>query len=224
MASAGVHASNDVRRLPIEQGLREWEARSRREAERGVGEGKVETAAIFDNDGNPITAYLGDRHSVGFEPKMLNVEGATFTHLHPDNNFGGTLSLQDLKVMARSKWSELRATSKQGQLYSIKANANANREGLRKWINSNEKLLQKNFRNSAESAYRNATTPLKSGPNKGKVKLNLPNGTVKYVEPMTKQQARAYARQYSVGLFERAYRKNLSKFGFEFTKTKSLNK
>lgn len=217
----GIVASKDANRLPITQGLREWEARSRREAERGVGQGKVETAAIFDSNGNPVTAYLGDRHSVAFEPRMLNVQGATFTHLHPDNNFGGTLSLQDLKVFARSQWSELRASSKQGQLYSIKAGNNVNREGLRKWINSNEKLLQKNFSNSYKSALKNATTVLKSGPNKGKVKLNQPNGTVKYVNPMTKEQVASYARQYSVGLFDRAYRKNLAKFGITYTSTKA---
>lgn len=218
MSSVGARGvpstSGALKRLPVTGTVRDWENRTK------ANQGKVETAAIFNTKGEPLAAFQGNEHSVPFDAKLKDVEGATFTHYHPDKNFGGTLSLQDLKVFAGSKWNEIRAYAKTGQLYSLKANNNVNREGLRKWVNSNQKMLQKNFSNSYKSALKNATTPLKSGPHKGQVKLNLPNGKVKYTEPMTKAQAAAYARQYAVGMFERAYKKNLAKFGVTYTSTK----
>ena len=227
MGSVGIVAvsgsSGELRHLPIQGTLREWEVRTQREAREGIGNGEVETGALFDRNGRPIDAYLGDRHSVRIDVAKLNTpetEGATFTHLHPDSGFGGTLSLTDLKTFSRTNWGELRATSKQGQLYSIRANANADREGLRKWVNSHEKVLNKNFKNSYESSLKRAVTPLKSGPHKGQVKLESPSGKVTYRAPMTPEQADRYARTYSVGMFERTYKKNLAKFGFTYTSTK----
>lgn len=214
---SGIHPTSNPNILPITQTIREWE---RRVQNQGIGGGKVETAAVFDANGNPIGAYIGNRHSVGFRPTDLDLEGVTFTHFHPDKNFGGTLSMQDLKMFAQSKWKEMRAYTAQGQLYSVRANNDVNREGLSKWIKSHEKILRKNFANSYMSALKNATTVIQSGAHAGKVKLNQPNGKPKYVEPLTKAQAAAYARTYSVGMFERTYKKNLSKFGITFTKTK----
>lgn len=216
-------ASNPVQHLPITETMREWEVRTQREARQGVGQGEVETGALFDRNGRPIDAYLGTRHSVAIDPTKVNVpetEGATFTHLHPDSGFGGSLSLTDLKTFSRTNWGELRATTKQGQLYSIKAGQNADREGLRKWVNSNQRILNRNFRNSYYSSLKRATTVLKSGPHKGQVKLISPTGKVTYRAPMNAEQADRYARQYSVGMFERTYKKNLAKYGFTYTSTK----
>ena len=211
-----VASAKNARPLPIEGSIRDWENRVQNQ---GIGGGNVETAAVFDRNGNPLGAYLGERHSVSFRPQDLQIEGATFTHFHPNPSFGGTLSLQDLKVFARSKWDEIRAYTGQGKLYSVKAGSNVDREGLSKWIKSHEKLLQKNFAQSYNSALKNATTELKSGPHAGKVKLRQPDGSYKYVNPLTPKQAAAYARTYSVGMFDRAYKKALSKYGVIYTST-----
>lgn len=223
----GIKIGGNVKHLAVDTDkttLSNWEARTKKEAE-GIGGGKVETAALFDKNGKAIDAYIGDAHQVNIDPKKLNnpeTEGATFTHLHPNNALGGTLSLQDLKVFAKSNWGEMRATSKQGQLYSIKANPNADREALLKWVNSKSKILNKNFRASYDRALKAATTPLKSGPHKGEVKLvDRTTGRTVYRKPMTPQQAYSYARQYSVGLFDRTYGKNLKKMGFDYIATKA---
>ena len=210
--------------LPITEGLKNWESRSRREMEQGVGNGKVETAALFDKNGKPIDAYLGEEHTVGIDPKKLNApetEGAVMTHTHPDDRFGGSLSMTDIRLFAQSNWGEIRATSKQGQLYSLKAGPNADREGLRKWAQSKTKLYQKNFNNSYKQSLKRATTVLKSGPHKGQIKLTDPKtGKATYRAPMTPEQADRYARAYAVGMFDRTYAKNLAKFGFIYTSTK----
>ena len=232
----GIHVGGKVNHLPITENLNAWEQRSRQDIERGVGRGKVETAALFDKNGKPIDAYVGTEHSVNIDPsKMKTPEtaGATFTHVHPNNDFGGSLSLTDLHTFAQTNWGEMRAVSKQGQLYSLKAEPNADREGLRKWVQSKNKMYKKNLSNAYESALKQATTVLKSGPHKGQIKLTTRKNVtdpktgerktvtqVTYRKPMTDAQAEKYARTYSVGMLERTYQKNLSKFGFTYKKTK----
>ncbi len=209
--------SGKVEYEPITGTLQKWEAGIRRNQ---VQEDR-EHGALFDRNGEPIIGYRGTRHSVAVDRRVLDNEGASFTHYHPDRSFGGTLSMQDLKVFASSKLGSLRAVSNQGQLYSITAGQNVDRQGLAKWVRANQKLAQQNFRRSYDSAIKAATTPLKSGPHKGQVKLvNRRTGQVVYRDPMTPQQAQSYARQYSVGMFDRMYSKQLSKFGVTYTSTK----
>jgi len=224
----GIVVGGNVKHLVVtgKPTIDEWELRAKDETkEKGFGQGRVETLAIFDKDGNFMQAYEGDRHSVNIDPKILNAketEGASVTHLHPNNALGGTLSLTDLKTFAQSNWKELRATTKQGQLYSIVASENADREKLAKWVNSKKSILEKNFNKSYDRALKAATTPLKSGPHKGMVKLvDGSTGKVTYRPPMTPKQAYAYARQYSVGMFDRTYSKNLEKIGFKYVATKA---
>lgn len=180
----------------------------------------IEHGALYDKDGNPIVGYQGNEHSIPVDERVMQVDG-TFTHYHPDEHFGGTLSMADLSVFSKSNLNELRAVSSQGQLYSIKADKNVDRKGLQNWIKVNRKMAQKNFENSYKSALKKATTPLKSGPHKGQIKLTDPkSGKVTYRQPMTPKQAANFARKYSVGMFERMYKKNLSKFGVTYTSTK----
>ena len=219
MGSSGVVVARNagsVQFEPLSGGVRDWENTLRR----GEVAPDIEHGALFDRDGNPIVGYRGEPHSVAIDQRVLQSDG-TFTHYHPDRSFGGTLSMQDLKVFARSNLNELRAVSGQGQLYSIKAGADVDRQGLAKWVRANQKLAQRNFESSYRSALKQATTPLKTGPHKGQIKLvNRTTGKVTYRDPMTPQQAMRYARQYSVGMFDRMYSKALSKYGVTYTATK----
>lgn len=203
---------------PIRGTLQEWESYTRQ-----GNDSQVEHAALFSANGEPIVGYGGDEHSVAVDKQHItNSQGGILTHIHPNNDFGGTLSMQDVWLFANSDLSELRAVSEQGQVYSIKANNNLDRDKLKKWVNTNKKLMQKNFVSSYKSALKQATTPLKSGPHKGQIKLvNRRTGKVVYRQPMTPEQAARYARQYSVGAFDRMYKKNLSKFGVTYTSTKA---
>lgn len=220
MGATGMYIPREpgqIKMEPITGRVGEWE----RSIRSGESTQNIEHGALFDKNGEPIVGYQGDRHSVAIDQRVLNSDG-TFTHYHPDRDFGGTLSMADLKVFARSNLSELRAVSNQGQLYSIKANADVDRKGLAKWVKANQRLAQQNFERSYESALKAATTPLKSGPHKGQIKLeNRRTGKVTYRQPMTPQQAQRYARQYSVGMFDRMYGKALSRYGVTYTSTKA---
>jgi len=214
--------SGKVKPLPITGRMSQWETRTARDAAKGPKKGRVEVAAIYDKDGNPVGAYQGERHSVSMPDRALQVPGGTLTHLHPNDYFGGTLSITDLKTFSKSQLAEVRAYSKQGQIYSLREGANADKKALLNWARRNEKMIQSNFNRSYESALKQATTPLKSGPHKGQIKLvNKRTGKVTYRQPMTPAQADKYARTYSVGMLDRTYRKNLEKFGFNYTSTKA---
>lgn len=214
----GSAGSADIKREPLAGSLGDFENRFRRGQDETT---QIEHAALFDANGEPIVGYQGDRHSVALDQRVMQNEGGTLSHFHPDSAFGGTLSMQDLKTFSQSQLGEMRAVSRQGQLYSIKAGQNADRKGLAKWVKRVEPIAKKNFRNSYEKARKAAQTPLKSGPHKGMVKLTNPStGKSVYRQPMTNKQAMNYARQYSVGAFERMYKKNLAKFGVNYTSTK----
>ena len=216
MGSTGIHVGNPNYE-PITGRLGDFENDFRQ----GNSNVNIEHAALFDSNGEPIIGYVGERHSVAVDNRALNTPGATLSHFHPDKGFGGTLSMADLKLFSKSQLGELRAVSKQGQLYSIKAGQNADRQGLAKWLKRVEPIAKKNFNNSYEKAFKTVTTPLKSGPHKGEVKITDPKtGKSVYRQPMTPVQARNFARQYSVGMFDRMYSKNLSKFGVTYTATK----
>lgn len=224
MGDKGLVIDENAELLPITDGLKEFEIRNYKQAKTAIGGGKIEIGAIFDSDGNPIVGFKGKNDHVSFPSRYLEVENGTFTHFHPDKYFGGTLSMTDLKTFAKSKWGELRATSAQGQVYSIKAGPNADKAALLRWTNKTQKLLNKNFSNSYHAKLKEATTVLKSGKNKGKVKLTqrTTKGTkITYVNPMTPAQAARYARQYSVGLYERTYQKELKKLGFTYSRSKA---
>lgn len=214
----GSAGAAEIAREPLSGSLGDFENRFRRGNDETT---RIEHAALFSDNGEPIVGYQGDRHSVPLDQRVLNNPGATLSHFHPDTAFGGTLSMQDLKLFAKSQLGEMRAVSRQGQLYSIKANADVDRKALDKWVKRVEPIAKKNFRNSYDRARKAAQTPLKSGPHKGMVKLTNPStGKSVYREPMTNKQAMNYARQYSVGAFERMYKKNLAKFGVTYTSTK----
>lgn len=218
--------SGSIQELPItSQGdLDAWERANKRQG--------IEYAVVLDENGKPMTAFSGDEHSVGLHPRVLDWEGVTFTHNHPDKYFGGSFSTTDLNTFAKSKWAEMRADTAQGKTYILRATPNSDREGLLKYTNSQAKFLAKNFKNSYKSALKNAAKTYTDKDGKKYIKLKTlvkdKNGNVQYYEngkpktkivkrpPMTPAQADKYAREYSVGLYDRTYKKNLEKFGFEY--------
>ena len=218
MGATGIHLGS-AHELPItSQGdLDAWERENRKKG--------IEYAVVLDKDGKPLTAFSGDEHSVGIRPEVLDWEGVTFTHNHPDKSFGGTFSTTDLNTFAKSKWAEMRADTGQGVTYIIKETPNSDKQKLLNYTRSQGKLLAKNFRNSYESALKKATTVYKDKNGNEYVKLKVlgKDGKIKTVKrpPMTPAQADKFARQYAVGLYDRTYEKNLKKFGFDYVVKKS---
>lgn len=208
--------SSSIHRLPVQGSQKQWEVESKQDVH------GYETAAVFDSDGKPIDAFTShDQHSVAIPESVLNMQGANVTHTHPNPSFGGTLSMTDVRTFAQSEWNSISAISKQGFIYRLSVGSNANKKGLLNWTKKTGKLLQKNFNKSYEAALKRATTPLKSGANKGKVKIMHPDGKAEYRNPMTPKQAASYARQYATGMYDRAYKKGVEQFGFKYEKTKS---
>lgn len=213
------NTSGRVKELPIvsKDGLDTWE--------KGIKNNDYETAVVFDKDGVPVFAFEGDAHSVAIPQKATQVEGGVLTHNHPDKYYGGTLSEADIRNFANSKLDEMRAVQSDGTTYILRAKPNLDRDKLRRYINKNQKLMQKNFEGAYTKALKQATAaPIASGKNKGKIKLTVPSQgktITKYVNPMTPEQAQAYARTYSVGIFNRTYKKNLNKYGVEYVVKKS---
>ena len=240
MGATGIQIGNPNYE-PITGVLSEWENSIRR----GNSSDTIEHGALFTADGEPIVGYKGEEHQVQVDDRVLNRPGAIFTHYHPNKAFGGTLSMQDLKLFAQSQLGELRAVSSQGQLYSVKAQPNIDRDGLLKWLNRTEQIVKGrpatgakkgnsgNYGRSYRAAFKQATTPIKSGPHEGQVKLVTRNIVIDsktgdkktvtrtvYRAPMTRVQAARYARQYAVGMFDRMFQKGLAKYGVTYTATK----
>lgn len=221
MGSSGLSvASKPVKYFPVggASSVADYEEKNWTE---GFGRKGKEKAVLFTNSGEPIVGIYG-RSSGGMSvPGRYLQDGNILSHTHPDKNFGGTLSLTDLKTFAKTGLSEIRASDYQGYTYSVKAGPNADKDRLSKWVNSKSAILLKNFRNNYSKSIKRATTPLKSGPNKGKVKLPNANGTgYVYRNPMSKEQAVAYARKSSVNTFDKAYKNALQTMGFTYTVTK----
>ena len=120
MGSAGVNlvgAGGDVTMFPIAQGkntVKDVEA-SWRNGTNGFGSPDVEYATVYDPKSGEISVvYQGDRHSVNVRASEGDKEGFTLTHFHPDKNFGGTLSITDIKTLTSTKLGEVRAVTRQG--------------------------------------------------------------------------------------------------------------
>ena len=232
--------TDKIQKYPItgSQSIDQWEFRNTSEFKKNnsmvnmLSEGgKNEYAVLADDKGIPYMAYKGERHSVPLDKSAIQSSG-TLTHYHPNPGLGGTLSMQDLKVFAQSNLKGIRAFAQQGQLYSLTAGPNADRKGLLNWVKKNQKLQYDNFAKSYDSAYKNATTTFKDKKGNEYIKIRVrqivdtpqgPKQVTKVVKraPMTKKQAAAYARQYSVGQYDRMYKKALDKFGFNYVSTKA---
>lgn len=87
-----------------------------------------EEMLVIGDDGFPVAAYKGDRHSVAFEGEKTR--GMTVTHVHPDK-YGGTFSEADISNFNKFNQKEIRASAREGT-YSLKATRNANWDGLNK--------------------------------------------------------------------------------------------
>ena len=222
----GIKVGGNVRMLPIAQGNttvadleRDWMNRTGSVFSRG----DREYAVVYDpNSGEIPVVYEGDRHSVNVRPLDTEREGATLTHFHPDRRFGGTLSTQDLRMFTNSQLAEIRAVTSSGQVFGVRAGANANRQGLSNWLRSRNNVLQRNFRQSYTAAMRRALegrTVRHVSPT-GKISWTLRRDSNGNVVRMNREQALAYARQVSTGAYDRAYRNALERFGFTYYKRK----
>lgn len=231
-----IRVGGNVKPIVVKDGIDKWETTLRKEIEQGIGQGEKVVVAIYDADGNPVTGFIGNRGDeyVNISRRSMKVPDATFTILHTNDTFGGTMPLSELKVFSKSAWNKMDATTKQGMLYSIQADKvdkngrnytdaelAQNKKKLESWVNSKSSILNKNFKRSYDKTLKDAMTPLKSGPNKGMVKITVDGKTV-YRKPMTEKQANAFALRKSFKMLENTYSKNLKDLGFTYKAKKGV--
>jgi hypothetical protein len=174
-----------------------------------------EFGSVFNDKDRMVMRFEGNEGSVGVTQEALQVEGGTFTHNHPDNYFGGTFSDADLRVFAKSKWKELRASAGTGNgeyNYIIRARDNMtakDRKNLAGFIKGHSNVVNKNYVNSYKAANKRFTNQLMK-----RYDAQIKNGTVKRSDILA--QARGQARQYAIGTITRYYKKHLAKFNVDY--------
>lgn len=229
MGSGGVKLvgeKGNVKMFPIAQGKNTVAdvEKSWRDGTNGFGNPNVEYAVVYDpNSGEIPVVYQGDAHHVNVRAEEGEKEGYTLTHFHPDKNFGGTLSTTDIRTLTSTKLGEIRAVTRQGITYGLRAGSNANRAGMNAWAKRSNNILQKNFNNSYASALQRARegrTVRHVSPS-GKVTWRYNRDAQGNVIKMTPAQAAKYARTYSVGMYDRAIRKAAEQYGFTYYKKKN---
>lgn len=174
-----------------------------------------EFGSVFNDKDRMVMRFEGDKGSVGISNEALQIEGGTFTHNHPDNYFGGTFSDADLRVFAKSKWKELRASAGTGNgeyNYIIRARDNMtakDRKNLAGFIKGHSNVVNRNFNNSFKSAYNKFSKRLLK---QNEARIN--SGATTRSEVL--KQARGEARQYAIGTITRYYKKHLAKFNVDY--------
>ena len=209
MGSRGMYESDSSKLKMIEP--KDWTLAQTEEYLRGLDH---EEAYAFDKDGKMIGGVEGGKTSVGIPKEWMQMEGITVTHSHPTgaDGFGGTLSINrhkdgsvsgDLPLFAKTKWKEMRATaSGQGEMnYIFRQNDNSRTQALVNVMKGRMNTLQKNMRNVHKTIY----------------EQELAKGR-------SKAAALKAARQRSVGILDRQYKKTASKYGVDYITRKTPHK
>lgn len=162
---------------------------------------KHEEAYIFDADDKLVAGVSGGNSSVGIPNSWNNMDGATVTHGHPvgDYNFGGTLSMADADMMAKTKWSEMRASANgKGEYnYIMKRTPKSDNSGLRAQIAKDRPQMETDIVNAYKKAYNDAISQGKST-----------------------KTAKHESAQIATGLMQNYWRKTLPQYGFDFVTPK----
>ena len=86
-----------------------------------------ESAAIIDKDGNELLFKDGSHSRVGFSPmECAMMNGNTLTHNHPSSSI---FSSEDISCFVVNDMLEMRATTREGNTFSIKRGEGYNRVG-----------------------------------------------------------------------------------------------
>lgn len=117
-----------------------------------------EEAYIFDENGNLVAGFKGDKGSVGIDPKVFESKGYSLTHNHPKGTaeFGGTLSFADVRNQLRGKLSQTRAVaSGQGERhYILQATNKAKPQAFIKRIGKDYYKLQNQMKEAYKEEYK----------------------------------------------------------------------
>lgn len=96
-----------------------------------------ETAAIVDKDGNVLLNKDGGQRSVGFTPmECAMMSGNTLTHNHPSSSI---FSSEDISCFVANDMLEMRATTREGNTFSLKRGEGYNRVGGAEFLSEFEK-------------------------------------------------------------------------------------
>lgn len=216
MGSRGLVETTHPRYIDIDAlGRRNWTLQQTEEYLRTLDH---EEAYVFDANNKMMYGLVGGKDSVGIPKEIMDLQGVTVTHSHPtgDAGFGGTLSINvrknpitgkneisgDIPVFARAGWKEMRATaSGRGEMnYILRKGANARAQTFSNVMKGRMNTLERNM----SSTYQKTISQLRKAGN-------------------TKSLAtiRTEARQKSVGILNKAYKKTAAKYGIEYITRKT---
>lgn len=163
---------------------------------------KREQLYAFDEKKVLKEGYRGNATGVNFPPSLLKLKNGVVTHNHPTGyeGFGGTFSPADIRALLRSDWKELRATaSGQGEMnYILRKTDKATKRKTTAFLNALKKNEARLF-NEGAKVYREEFNANKD---KGQA------------------VARKRARQKFVGILDKWYKDNASKYGYSYVKRK----
>lgn len=162
---------------------------------------KHEEAFIFDSTDKLKDGVSGGNSSVSPPKEWDNIVGATVTHGHPIGNsdYGGTLSMADVRRMTNTQWKELRAAANgQGEYnYIMRRTAKADNIGLKFRVLKDTRKLEVDVKETYKEEYN-------KGIRQGK----------------SKKQAKHLAAQKATGIVHVYWKKTLPQYGFEYVTPK----
>ena len=161
-----------------------------------------EEAFIFDSNVQLKEGVSGGSSSVAIPNTWYNMDGAIVTHGHPSAryDFGGTLSMEDAKIMTETKWAEMRAAANgRGEYnYIMRRTSTSDNNGLRMQIIRDTPKLEKDIKAEFVNTFKKATAEGKS--------ISAANHE---------------AAQVATGIVQRYWRNTLPKYGFIFVTPKN---
>ena len=121
-------------------------------AENIIRDKRIENMIVFENTSQPaISAYSGNAHAVSIPAG--NYSGKTLTHNHPNRNWGGTLSRQDIRLLSSTNAKSLRAVGRRGEGgYIITQSRNSNVKGFANRVAKDYNMLESKMIQAGNSA------------------------------------------------------------------------
>lgn len=188
----------------------EFNGKSEKEIANILRNKEIEEMVLINSNGNVMAAFRGGRTGIDFasspyaEEIRTQYADAIVIHNHPrgDEDFGGTLTPEDVRLMARGNWAGLSSVSNdpgRGN-YTIKKLPGANSKDLTKAMKANRSAIESAFAEAYGIARFKA---IQSG--------------------KTEAEARRTALKKGTSAYHKWWKTYLKKYGYEYSAWKEGN-